>query len=53
MDLNKGALHRALGVPSDKKIPTGKLDKATHSKNSHLKKMAVLAENFRNMKKHK
>ena len=41
-----GALHRKLHVPMDKKIPTRKLEKATHSKNRLLKKEAVLEETF-------
>ena len=46
----KGALHSALGVSQDKKIPAKKLDKAAHSKNPLLKKMAVLAENAKHFK---
>lgn len=29
---HKGALHKALGVPQDKKIPSSKLNKAAHAK---------------------
>ena len=43
----KGALHRQLGVPMDKKIPAKKLVKAAHSTNPLLKKRAVLAETFK------
>lgn len=39
-----GALHKSLGVPADKKIPAGKLDKAAHSKNSKMRKRAILAK---------
>jgi hypothetical protein len=39
---NKGALHKALGVPADKKIPEKKLDKALHSKNTKIRKEAIL-----------
>ncbi len=44
-DLKKGALHKDLGVPSDKSIPSGKLEKATHSDNETLRKRAQFAEN--------
>jgi hypothetical protein len=44
---NKGSLHKALGVPQDKKIPEKKLEKATHSKNSLTRKRADLAETLR------
>lgn len=42
---NKGKLHKALGVPADKKIPEAKLAKAAKSSNPVLKKRAVFAEN--------
>ena len=51
MKLKKGALHKELGVPADKKIPAKKLVKSTHSKNPLEKKRAVLAETFRKSKK--
>jgi hypothetical protein len=51
MDLKKGALRKELGVKGDKKIPAKKLEKATHSKDPLLKKRAILAENFRKMRK--
>lgn len=44
---HKGALHEALGIKQDKKIPAKRLDKATHSKNPKIKKEVVLAETFR------
>lgn len=47
---NKGKLHAALGVSGDKKIPLKKIEKAAHSKNPSLKKMAVFAENARHFK---
>lgn len=53
MNLKKGALHRELGVPMDKKIPSKKLDKAAHSSDPTLKKRAVLAETFKKMNKKK
>jgi hypothetical protein len=51
LDIKKGALRKELGVKSGKKIPSKKLEEATHSKDPLLKKRAVLAENFRKMKK--
>ena len=47
----KGALRKELGVKGDKDIPAKKLAKAAKSKNPVLKKRAVLAENFKKMKK--
>ena len=41
-----GRLHEALGIPADKKIPTAKLNAATHSKSSHLRHMAQAAKNI-------
>lgn len=41
-----GALHKALHVKQDKTIPADKLNKAAHSKNPRIKKMAVLAKTF-------
>lgn len=38
-----GALHEALNVPEDKKIPGKKLTKAEHSENPKLRVMAHLA----------
>lgn len=43
----KGSLHKALGVPVDKKIPTKKLDKALHSKNMKVRKEANLAKTLK------
>lgn len=43
--LKKGALHEDLGVPQDTPIPSGKLEKATHSDNETLRKRAQFAEN--------
>lgn len=42
---NKGGLHKALHVSKDKKIPKEKLNKATHSKDSHVRHMAQAAKN--------
>jgi hypothetical protein len=43
----KGQLHKTLGVKKGEKIPAGKLEKATHSKNPLTKRRAVLAETAR------
>lgn len=44
---HKGALHKELGVPQGKKIPAGKLLKATHSSNPLLRKRANLAKTLK------
>lgn len=44
---NKGALHRALGVPQGEKIPASKLEKAEHSKNPTMRKRAALAKTLK------
>ena len=44
--MHKGALHRALGVPADKKSPAKKMAKAAHSRNPHVRKMVGLAHAF-------
>jgi len=41
--MNKGGLHRALGVKEGDKIPADKLAKARNSTNEHVKKMAQFA----------
>jgi hypothetical protein len=46
-----GALHKALHVKKDEKIPESKLKKAEHSKNPLMKKRANLAETLKKMKK--
>ena len=45
LDLKKGALHKTLGVKSDKKIPKSKIKKAEHSKNPLTRKRAQFADN--------
>lgn len=47
---NKGALHKALGVPTGKKIPSDKLAKAAKS-SGKVGKEARLAETLKGMKK--
>jgi len=46
----RGSLHRALGVPQDKKIPLAKIKAAEHSKNPALRKKAQFADNARKFK---
>jgi len=41
----KGDLHKALHVPQGEKIPKTKINKATHSKDEHLRHMAQFAKN--------
>lgn len=48
---HKGALHKTLGVPEGKKIPSKKLAKAEHSKNPLTRKRAVLAKTLKGMHK--
>lgn len=48
--LNKGGLHRALGVDPNKPIPDDKLEKAKNSDNSHLSHMAHFAETMKSWK---
>lgn len=48
---NKGALHRALGVPAGTKIPAKKLTKATHSQSPTIRKEASLAKTLKGFKK--
>lgn len=42
-----GALHRDLGVPQGQPIPAGKLERATHSQDSTVRRRAVLAETMK------
>ena len=41
--LNKGGLHRALGVPEDQDIPQERVEAAKHSDNEHVAHMANFA----------
>lgn len=50
---HKGKLHEDLGVPVGKKIPAGRIEKATHSKDPAERKRAVFAENARKWNKGK
>lgn len=48
--LNKGGLHRALGVPEGEKIPADKLAAAKRSNNEHVRKMAQFASTMGHFK---
>lgn len=45
VEKNKGGLHKALHVPQGETIPKSKIEKASHSKNAHLRHMAQFAKN--------
>ena len=49
-NLNKGALHKALGIPEGQKIPWDRLVAASKKKGK-LGRMARLAMTFRKMKR--
>lgn len=49
--MNKGGLHRALGVPEGQKIPSEKIEAAKHSKNSHVAHMANFAATLKGFHK--
>lgn len=49
--LNKGGLHRALGVPEGENIPEEKLQAARNSQNEHVRKMAEFAHTMSGFKK--
>lgn len=40
----KGKLHRALGIPTDERIPKSRLRKAAHSSSPSVRRMAIRAE---------
>ena len=48
---NKGLLHKHLGVPESKHIPSGKLEKAEHSKNPKFAKEANMAATLKAIKR--
>ncbi|MGH7746094.1 MAG: hypothetical protein ACREQ5_15180 [Candidatus Dormibacteria bacterium] len=48
--LNKGGLHRALGVAEGTPIPAEKLEAAKHSKSEHVRKMANFASTMEHFK---
>jgi hypothetical protein len=45
---HKGALHRALGIAEDEKIPAGKLE-PHEGDSTHLKRMKASAKGFKAM----
>jgi len=47
---HKGRLHRDLGVKSSKKLTTGQLEKAKHSKSAAVRRRATFALNARHWK---
>jgi hypothetical protein len=48
--LNKGGLHRALGVDESKPIPADKLEAAKNSSSPHIKRMANFASTMKSWK---
>lgn len=50
---NKGALHRALHVPEDEKIPAKKMAKGAKSKSPKIRKEVALASVLGKMRKKK
>ena len=50
---NKGALHKALKVPEDKKIPAKKLAKAAKTGSTKVKQEVALAKTLKSFKKGK
>jgi len=48
---HKGKLRKELGVKEGKKIPAKKLEKASHSKNSTIRKEANLAKTLKKLRK--
>jgi hypothetical protein len=49
--MHKGGLHESLGVPMGKKIPTERIEQATHSSNPKVRKQANLAQTFAKFRK--
>ena len=49
--LNKGGLHRALGIKEGEKIPEAKIAAAKNSSNPHVAKMAQFAHTMEGWKK--
>ena len=45
-----GKLHREMGIAEDKKIPSGALRAATHSKNPEIRRDAIRAETMKGWK---
>lgn len=49
-EVEKGALHRALGIPEDETIGQTRIDEALHSKKPAVRRMAVSAKGLTHMK---
>jgi hypothetical protein len=49
--LNKGGLHRALGIPEGQKIPADRIEAAKNSSNPHVAHMANFAATMGHFKK--
>jgi len=48
--LNKGGLHRALGISPDKEIPKEKIEAAKNSNSEHVRHMANFAATMSHFK---
>ena len=48
--LNKGGLHRALGVKEGEKIPSEKMEAAKNSNSPHIRRMANFASTMSGFK---
>ena len=48
--LNRGGLHRALGVPEGENIPQAKMEAAKNSNNPHVAHMAHFAATMKGFK---
>jgi hypothetical protein len=53
MRMNKGGLHRALGIPEGRDIPQSVLRSAEHSHNHRVAREAKLAETLERLNPHK
>ena len=47
----KGKLHRELGIPTDEKIPAGRLAAATRSRNPEIRRDAIRAKTMAGWRK--
>jgi hypothetical protein len=50
-DVHPGALHRALGVPTDEPLGQARIDSALHSKKPSIRHMAASAKGLTHMGK--
>jgi hypothetical protein len=53
LNLDKGGLHRSLGIPEGQKIPASRIASAKNSSDAHVRKMANFAANAKGWKKKK